>query len=227
MSKSYSNEDGAPVMPATFVSELGKCAGTHLLLSAPSATLLTQGIRRDSGTLASPASSQGAATKGLLPRMAEQPRTQLLLPEAHPTLPLVSWASSPAQDKPFFNPFFIQQLCDFLKYQSNKTSTTHPISGSYGFPFLLKSISDSFVQPTSSAEPGPVYRFNFILRHTLTHYTSAKAAIQPVSNFFPPPYFLHAVALARNALPNKISLLLIPQFQLKSLPQRAFPKSLS
>lgn len=123
---------------------------------------------------------------------------------AHPTLPLVSWASSPAQDKPFFNPFFIQQLCDFLKYQSNKTSTSHPISGSYGFPFLLKSISDSFVQPTSSAEPGPVYRFNFILRHTLTHYTSAKAAIQPVSNFFPPPYFLHAVALARNALPNKI-----------------------
>ena len=53
---------------------------------------------------------------------------------AHPTLPLVSWASSPAQDKPFFNPFFIQQLCDFLKYQSNKTSTTHPISGSYWLP---------------------------------------------------------------------------------------------
>lgn len=53
---------------------------------------------------------------------------------AHPTLPLVSWASSPAQDKPFFNPFFFQQLCDFLKYQSNKTSTTHPISGSYWLP---------------------------------------------------------------------------------------------
>ena len=84
VSKSYSNEDGAPVMPETFVSELGKCAGTHLLLSAPSATLLTQGIRGDSGTLASPASSQGAATKGLLPRMAEQPRTQLLLPDGPP-----------------------------------------------------------------------------------------------------------------------------------------------
>lgn len=39
---------------------------------------------------------------------------------ARPTLPLASWASSPAQDKPFFSPLFIQQLCDFLKYQSNR-----------------------------------------------------------------------------------------------------------
>lgn len=80
-----------------------------------------------------------------------------------------------------------------------------PLPDLTGFPLLLRSVSDSFVRPSSSAELGPVYLFNFILRHTLTDYTSAKPAIWPVSNFFPPPYFLHAVTLAWNALPNKIT----------------------
>lgn len=122
-------------MPGTSVSELGKCTGAHLLLSAPSATVLIQGIRGDSCKLASPASSQGAAPKGLCHALqSSHAHSSCCQTMARRTLPLMSWASFPAQDKPSSNPFFVQQLCDFWKYQSNKASTTRPTSRSHWLP---------------------------------------------------------------------------------------------